>query len=275
MFEGDALLHNFPLGPSDHVVRHLTAKTKTGESRAMHVGQKTPMWNMLGYSEARIDALVKLGLPQPPATPLNRSRIVATVTQDGQPLSGVEVGLARSVSGAVADYKWVGVTGTDGRVEIEVTASAVQFRNGVSGYYLIRAVDPATDAVVASWGSVPINGGKQITMSLPVGGKVEVLSQSKLGAPKLPRLFGNFPNPFNPATEIRYDLYGPTDVTLAVYNELGQQVRMLVRDQQPVGNYWVEWDGRDDAGRAVSSGVYFYRLKAGNEVQTRRMMMLK
>jgi hypothetical protein len=276
MFEGDALVHNFPLGPSDHVVRHVPVKMKDGQSAELHVGQKTAMWNVLGYDEARKNALMNLNQTQPSVGVQNRSVVVATVTDNGQPVSGVEVALARSVSGAALDYRWMGVTGADGRVEIEVTANSPQFiQKGVAGYYVARALLATTDAAVGKWHSIPLSGGKQISLSLPVGGKAQVVSEDALGAAKRPRLFANFPNPFNPSTEIRYDLYASTKVSLVVYNELGQQVRSLVQKRQSAGNYWVEWNGRDDAGREVASGVYFYRLDAGSAVQTRRLMMLK
>ena len=62
---------------------------------------------------------------------------------------------------------------------------------------------------------------------------------------------------------------------LAVYNLGGQLVRRLVRERQPAGRYAMVWDGRDESGSAVSSGVYFYRLVAGDFAETRRMMLVK
>ncbi len=88
-------------------------------------------------------------------------------------------------------------------------------------------------------------------------------------------LVPNRPNPFNPATTIRYSLEKAVDVKLAIYNVLGQEVRLLVRQFQPEGNYTVEWDGRDAAGRQVSTGLYVYRLQAGTDVITRKMIMAK
>ncbi len=96
------------------------------------------------------------------------------------------------------------------------------------------------------------------------------------------RLFQNYPNPFNPETAISYQLSAFSDVELAVYNLLGQKVRTLVQARQPAGRYEVKWDGRDEAEREVSSGVYIYRLRvstpserAGDFVQSRKMLLIR
>ncbi|MGH1365583.1 MAG: choice-of-anchor B family protein [Calditrichia bacterium] len=89
------------------------------------------------------------------------------------------------------------------------------------------------------------------------------------------KLIGNYPNPFNPSTTIRYSLAQQGNVTLTVFNTLGQQVRTLVSTSQNVGSHETVWNGLDDAGQQVGSGVYFYRLEADNFVQSRKMMLLK
>jgi hypothetical protein len=87
----------------------------------------------------------------------------------------------------------------------------------------------------------------------------------------------NVPNPFNPATTIRYDLPERADVRLVIYNLAGQKIRTLVHRMQPPGRYTVTWDGRDGTGHAVASGVYFYRLEAITRgfVETKRMVLLR
>jgi len=89
-------------------------------------------------------------------------------------------------------------------------------------------------------------------------------------------LHQNVPNPFNPATTIRYDLAGDGHVTLRIYDVAGRVVRVL-RDGavEPAGRHEVTWDGRDQTGAAVASGVYFYRLETGGHIETRRMVLLK
>jgi FlgD Ig-like domain len=86
----------------------------------------------------------------------------------------------------------------------------------------------------------------------------------------------NFPNPFNPTTTIRYALPKPARVSLSVYDVAGRLVRTLVPGTlHPAGVFDVKWDGTDEAGRTVASGVYFYRLRAGAETLTRKAVLLK
>ncbi|MCD4707734.1 MAG: T9SS type A sorting domain-containing protein [Candidatus Sabulitectum sp.] len=86
----------------------------------------------------------------------------------------------------------------------------------------------------------------------------------------------NYPNPFKPTTTISYQLSVSANVTLGIYNILGQKVRTLVDENQNAGEHFAIWDGRDSSGQPVSSGVYFYRLESENGTpETRRMMLLK
>ena len=90
-------------------------------------------------------------------------------------------------------------------------------------------------------------------------------------------LLPNFPNPFNPETTINYRLARNTDqeTKLVIYNAIGQEIRTLVQKVQPAGEYVVHWDGTDNLGQKVSSGIYMYHLTSGDFSQTRRMMLLK
>ncbi len=85
----------------------------------------------------------------------------------------------------------------------------------------------------------------------------------------------NYPNPFNPRTHIIYQLPQADRVTLTVYNVRGQAVCRLVDEEQGAGEHEVTWQGQDDAGRAVASGIYFYQLVTGEFHQTRKMLLLK
>ena len=88
-------------------------------------------------------------------------------------------------------------------------------------------------------------------------------------------LIQNYPNPFNPTTTIVFSLAENNHVALAVYDVHGAVVRRLINEQRIAGNYRVVWDGRNDAGTSVSSGVYFYRLTAGRFHSTKKMVLLK
>ncbi len=94
--------------------------------------------------------------------------------------------------------------------------------------------------------------------------------------PKRAFLYQNVPNPFNPATQIRFDVTrDETYVRLEVYDVSGRRVRSLVEGEMRPGTHVVTWDGRNEQGRRVSSGVYLCRLVSGNVVNTRKMVLLK
>ncbi len=85
----------------------------------------------------------------------------------------------------------------------------------------------------------------------------------------------NYPNPFNPTTTISYQLKEPGKVNLDIYNLRGQLVKSLVVESQEAGYHSIIWNGKDNKNRSVASGVYLYRLKCGNNVQTKRMLLIK
>jgi glycosidase len=85
----------------------------------------------------------------------------------------------------------------------------------------------------------------------------------------------NYPNPFNPSTIIRYSIVSPSLVSLKIFDVLGREVNTLVNKEQVNGVYEVNWNGDDALGNKVSTGVYFYRIDAGDFVQTKKMMLIK
>lgn len=85
----------------------------------------------------------------------------------------------------------------------------------------------------------------------------------------------NYPNPFNPGTTICYRLNEPVEITLTIYNMLGQKVRTLADGKKMAGTHQIVWEGKDDFGNMVPSGVYFTRLKHGTETITNKMVLMK
>lgn len=88
-------------------------------------------------------------------------------------------------------------------------------------------------------------------------------------------LLQNYPNPFNPSTTIRYALPEAADVTLIVYDIQGRKIAELVNNRQGAGTYEVTWNGKNDSGIEAASGIYLYTIKAGNIIQSSKMMLLR
>ncbi|MEE9269762.1 MAG: T9SS type A sorting domain-containing protein, partial [Candidatus Krumholzibacteria bacterium] len=95
------------------------------------------------------------------------------------------------------------------------------------------------------------------------------------GVPESFLLHQNYPNPFNPTTTITYSIAKDADVELLIYDVRGALVRTLVQEHLTSNNYKVRWDGKDNAGNGVSTGVYFYRLRAGTFTSTKKMVLLR
>ena len=89
------------------------------------------------------------------------------------------------------------------------------------------------------------------------------------------RLQQNYPNPLNPTTTIKYQIPSASDVNLTIYNSVGQKVRTLYSGQRNAGTYEVQWDGKNEMGNEVSSGIYFYQLKAGSRQQVNKMILMR
>ncbi|HLU37248.1 MAG TPA: ScyD/ScyE family protein [Thermomicrobiales bacterium] len=106
-------------------------------------------------------------------------------------------------------------------------------------------------------------------------GAIGTSAEDPQTVPETFTLLPNYPNPFNPGTTLAYRLAQPEHISLSVYNLLGQEVRLLVDTRQPAGAYEVRWNGRDRDGRPMPSGVYLYRLRAGDRVQSRTMHLIK
>ncbi len=105
------------------------------------------------------------------------------------------------------------------------------------------------------------------------GARIGFRAESTL--PTTTELLGNYPNPFNPTTVIAYRLPATAKVSVSIYNLLGQIVRTYYQGEQSAGEHRVTWDSRDENGQNVASGMYFYKLVAGDFIATRKMVLLK
>ena len=101
------------------------------------------------------------------------------------------------------------------------------------------------------------------------------ISENGISNPEEYSIHQNYPNPFNPTTTIQYTLPEESSVKLTVYDIRGQDVTTLEQTDKPPGNYEVQWNGSDDSGIQVNTGVYFARLETGDYSQAIKMVFLK
>jgi hypothetical protein len=140
----------------------------------------------------------------------------------------------------------------------DTTAFDGDWRWDTGYYYKVSAVD--------------IHGNES---GFAVLGPTDVTGDETAAVPAANRLHQNFPNPFNPTTVIAFDLKEPAFVRLRVYDAAGRLVRTLLHRRLDPSRHEVPWNGTDDAGAPVSSGVYFYRIEAGGFTETRKMLLLR
>jgi len=160
-------------------------------------------------------------------------------------------------------------------------------RTDENGYYEVSNLEPGAWVVICrKRGFVWKGGSTQAKRKVTVEAGMTTtrnfrLKRSRADAnDELTASFENYPNPFNPETWIPYYLENDADITIRIYNSAGRMVRTLTIGRQKAGIYFDQdeaayWDGRNDAGEMVSSGIYFYQFKAGKTVKTRKMAILK
>lgn len=93
--------------------------------------------------------------------------------------------------------------------------------------------------------------------------------------PKVSHLLGAYPNPFNPRTEVRFELAASARVRIRIHDVRGRLIRTLIDESQPAGRHEVVWDGTDNSGRRVASGTYYLRFQTDDRVETRKVSLLK
>ncbi len=123
--------------------------------------------------------------------------------------------------------------------------------------------------------SLAINHSGEGTLLVPITLTVVTDGTGASAVPEMLILAQNHPNPFNPKTSIRFGLPTAADVRLTIFDVNGRAVRTLVDGNLPAGTRTEEWDGRDEGGKALATGVYFYRLDAGEERIQKKMLLLK
>ena len=169
----------------------------------------------------------------------------------------------------------LGATGVSGGVVRTIDFGGA---NTVSGIWTPQDAQPLTDSLLAEVvaGNIYVNlhtsanPGGEIRGQLGTQVVVLAVEDELTVIPRIFVLLQNYPNPFNPTTTIEYVLPKSAEVLLTIYNLRGQEEARIVEGQRTGGYHRVTWDASN-----VSSGIYFYRLQAGDFVQTRKMVLLK
>ncbi len=183
----------------------------------------------------------------------------------------------------------ISLTGLTGRRAFELVIAGAELAANLQGIDVSAAdEEPLAWRVQNDTLRVALVGGvPKLSLSLAsgasdlaIGAKVDgrPLAGVKLPAPDIPARFelvGNYPNPFNPTTTIAFNLPRNATVRLRIHDVRGRVVATIVDDSLPAGRHEVLWNGRDQQGRTVASGTFFYRLEAGGRVWTRKMLLLK
>lgn len=130
------------------------------------------------------------------------------------------------------------------------------------------------------WWQTPFVLGEKLTIKYtnPITSADVFSFSTKLEREEIPEtytLYQNYPNPFNSGTRIKYYLTSPNNVTLKIYNLLGQKIRTLVNEPMDAGFHFAHWDGTNALGQAAASGVYFYQLQTGNLHHSKKMILLR
>ena len=192
------------------------------------------------------------------------------ITFDPAELEFVSAGLSDAMASPLAEtFFWS--SGGDGTVQVDLAVLGTGVTIGGSGDVSVLTFQALSGAYALEFDDAVLRGVENEDL----GAKLEGL-ESQPQVPTAFRLAQNVPNPFNPVTTIRYDLPVACEVRLEVYDATGRLVRVL-RDGvvEQAASRMTVWDGTDDGGRPVASGVYFYRLEAGEFTETRSMVLLK
>lgn len=170
----------------------------------------------------------------------------------------------------------VGITRKNGQPGAQGAGAVFRLKGKISSEARLGEVITLTlNDIVAQNHEGHVGALPSSSLQLVVGAGANVALQRSSRTVTEYQLYQNYPNPFNPETMIAYDILDAGRVTLRIFNTVGQEVRTLIDETQSPGAYQVRWDGRNSFGEALPSGIYFYRLQAGEFVQIRKMTLVQ
>ena len=182
------------------------------------------------------------------------------------------------LSGILDDFSSENITVLGETYPVNPSTLILEYRNNhtlpdlfrIGEYVEIRGVSTDTPGVNASYVVTRVKSiGEAQGQPTSFEEDVEWLQPDQFA------LYQNYPNPFNLSTTIPFGLNGYKPVDLSIYNVLGERVRIFQQNTLTPGDYAIEWDGKDELGRIVPSGIYFYRLSVGEQMKTNKMILVK
>ena len=228
--------------------------------------------NFIGMLKNSSDAIDDEDFSEPPAAPLDY----------------VSLSLKTNKERLAADYRAVSSVGqywdveiSSGKPKVPVTLTLNKFGNLSNDFkvYLLDRTEERVIDVTTSLSHQFVLGKKEYTRQLRLLiGTESFVENNTGGIPLVPLEYSldqNFPNPFNPTTTIKYSISHSANVKLEIFNILGQRIKTLVHQFQPIGVYTIQWDGTDDQQKKVASGFYYYRLQANEFANVKKMTLIK
>ena len=169
-----------------------------------------------------------------------------------------------------------GVVGIDYmEMHIPMTVTGYEISNSMFGELMLET--QVTNLTVDwdvwafdGYDPTPSTGSRTFTVDAS-----DLLSVNNIALPTSYALHNNYPNPFNPVTNILYDIPELTDVKLEIFNVMGQRVRTLAQGTHEAGRYQIVWNATNDIGESLSSGMYIYRIQAGDFVSVKKLVLMK
>jgi hypothetical protein len=217
-------------------------------------------WDTLPYDTYKwaVKAMYSGGVMSDPAF----SNALAKIVMNGNIVGTVTKANGLPLAGAT-------ITATGGFTATSSTAGTYSLSVPI-GIYSVTASFGSFDPLTHE--NITVTANQNTTVNFDMN---YVANEDEIVPITVTALKGNYPNPFNPETTINYELKDATNVRLNVYNSKGQLVRTLVNADQAAGAYRLVFNGRDDNGKPLSSGIYLYRFTAGAYHSSRKMMLME
>jgi hypothetical protein len=184
-------------------------------------------------------------------------------------LGGIQGITYDPTSGLPVDYVLIKINNEPGEFTFSDSIGNYEYKLP-AGVYDIYAERVFYDDAVEY--QIEVFDGEFTEWDIPMYETVEITQHL---IPKTQNLLKNYPNPFNPTTNISFNLSFESDVSLSIYNVKGQLVKQLVNEQLSAGPHTIEWNGKDSNNKSVSSGIYYYKVSSGKDTAINKMLLLK